>query len=481
MALPARILLKNEPTPAEARATLFRLIRVDGIINGTNLSDTPVWPKMNQPWMLMFGRNERPQPRHAIYFVTLALDGSLNKTGLFHIDSESARPIEIAMAKQKPWLWKALSVGTMLDVDIVGKMNAASGKSLDESWRRIVGKGRNGKGYQIAETQKKLRSCKFLQGLPNLDSTDLFRFVVDPNKLEKFTRSRVWRRRKSTIYDPPLVLIKEAPGENRTNGRALLAFQRIAYNESFNGYSGAGHPNGELLVRYVHLFVHSVIWEYYLLVTSPAFAAERRRARKSDLGKCPFMPFEALTDDQRKELIRLSKNLEIGTAIMWEDIDAFFARLYGLQDHDLQVIQDTLSVAMPYETARARACKPPTEQEKRAFVAAVKKPLAPLVPSHTGKLMVERIKVSISGNHLSSPFEMLLFAANGKSPVGAIADGVLEKIIQIAHKTGATQIVIPESGSLVVGIYNQYRYWTLSRARLLAGDVMRYHLDMITG
>ena len=43
-------------------------------------------------------------------------------------------------------------------------------------------------------------------------------------------------------------------------------------------------------------------------------------------------------------------------------------------------------------------------------------------------------------------------------------------------------LLVPESTGLVVGIYNQYRYWTLSRARLLSGDIIRqYLLDAITG
>jgi hypothetical protein len=319
--------------------------------------------------------------------------------------------------------------------------------------------------------------------LPDLNSTELFRFVVDTGQLEKFTRTRVERPRKSAIYDPPLVLIKQAPGEDRANGRALLAFERIAFNESFNGYSGAGHASAEQLVRYLHLFVHSNIWQYYLLLTSPEFGAERRRARKSDLDKCPLMPFEALTQNQRRELNRLSKFLELGNALPWDEIDQFFARLYGLQDRDFQVIKDTLSVAMPYESARTRACRPPTERERNAFVAALKEPIDPLVSLNAHRLNVERIKLKDSAKRVDLPFHILVLSSDRKRVANpeAITVDVLAKIVHIADQTGATHIVIPESGSLVVGIYNQYRYWTPSRARLLAGDIIRYHLDAITG
>jgi hypothetical protein len=483
MALPARILLKTKPIPSAARATLFSLLQVDGIVNGTNLSDTPVWPHMNQPWMLLYATNKRPGLRHSTYFVTLPLDLSLNKVGQFRIDSESSRSVDVALATEKPWLWKALSVGTMLDVEVIEKMKAAGGEPLDTYWKRIVGKHRAGKGYRIAESQAKLRDCTFLRGLRNLNSTKLFRFITDIDQLGTFTRSRIERPRKSTIYDPPLILVKESPGEARENGRALLAFKRLAFNESFNGYSAAGHPDGEHLVRYLHLFVHSDIWLYYVLVTSSQFGAERRRIHIADLEKFPILPFEKLTPEQRQEVTSLSRSLEVGTAVPWGQIDVFFARLYGLKEHDLQVIRDTLSVALPYETSRQRACAPPTEAEKKAFVAALKKTLTPFVANGHGKLVAERWKSPTSGSHIASPFDVLVLTSNGRTPkdVGAIADGVLQKIINFADETGATQIVLPDAAGLVVGTYNQYRYWTPSRARLLSGDIIRHYLDSITG
>jgi hypothetical protein len=437
---------------------------------------------MNQPWMLLFATNKRPGPRYSISFITLPLEISLNRVGHFRIDSESARSVDVGVAADKPWVWKALSVGTMLDVEVVEKMKAAGGEPLNAYWKRTVGKERTGKGYRVAAKQAKLSDCRFLWGLPNLNSTELFRFTVDTYQLSKFTLSRLERPRKSTIYDPPLTLIKESPGEDREKGRALLAFERLAYNESFNGYSAAGHPAGELLVRYLHLFVHSDVWLYYLLVTSPQFGAERRRFHKADLEKFPILPFEKLTPEQSKELAMLSRNLEAGIGVPWGEIDAFFARLYGLRDYDLQVVRDTLSVALPYESARQRACASPTEPEKRAFVAALKKPLTPILAEH-GELTVKRPELPVSSDRVGSPFDVLVLTANGKAPadVETIADGLLDKIIEIADETGATQIVVPNNPGLVVGIYNQYRYWTPTRARLIAGDIIRHHLDAITG
>lgn len=482
MALPARLLLKTEQTPIVARSVLFSLLQIDGIINGTNLADTPVWPDMNQPWILLFATNKRPQRDHSTYFVTLPLDLILNKTGQYRIDSESTKLIDNALATEKPWIWKALSVGTMLDVGVIETMRAAGGELLDAYWKRTVGPNRTSKGYRIAESQKKLHDCRFLKGLPDLNSTEMFRFTVEPGELTEFTRSRIERPRKTTVYDPPLVLIKEAPGEVRENGRALIALSRIAYNESFNGYSACGHPDGELLVRYLHLFIHSDIWLYYLLVTSPQFGAERRRFHKADLENCPLIPFDKLTEPQLTTVSKLSRSLEAAEPNVWADLDAFFSRLYGLKEPALDVIKDTLSIALPYETSRHRASNPPTEAEKRTFVTAVKRAIGPLVPEELGSLAVERWKPPTPKGELVSPFDILVIHASERlvGEIHTLADGNLEHILRLANETGATQIILKQDGALVVGIYSQYRYWTPSRARLLSGDILRFHLDTIT-
>ncbi len=215
MALPARILLKSKSVPAAARTTLFKLLQVDGIINGTNLSDTSVWPAMNQPWMLLFATNRRPRPRHSTYLVTLPLEISLNKAGQFRIDSKSARPVDTAGAAEQPWLWKALSVGTMLDVEVVEKMKAADGVPLNMYWEESVGRHHNGKGYTRGKPEQRTRDASHLKGLPHLNSTDAFQFVVDPEQLPRFPYDKVQWPRRQSVYAPPLALIKQSPGESR--------------------------------------------------------------------------------------------------------------------------------------------------------------------------------------------------------------------------------------------------------------------------
>ncbi len=257
----------------------------------------------------------------------------------------------------------------------------------------------------------------------------------------------------------------------------------MAYSRTFNGYSGCDYANGELLVRYLHLFIHSDVWIYYLLATSPEFGAERRTSRKADLDNFPIVPLESLGEEQTAVIRRLSAELVSSRSPPWNEIDAFFAKLYGLREYDLQVVRDTLSVSLPYDSARARACALPARAERAAFRDAVKKALSPAVAAVNGSLNVELWNPPTPEGRVASPFGVLILTTGNRGPadIASIADGAIGPILEYADETGATQVIQPDPAGLVVGVYNQYRYWTLSRARLLSGDILRLHLDVITG
>jgi len=102
------------------------------------------------------------------------------------------------------------------------------------------------------------------------------------------------------------------------------------------------------------------------------------------------------------------------------------------------------------------------------------------IPLHF-RLSVKRWNAT-SQQRAASPFDMVRISATGQqSAHDLLSADLLEQVVQLADETAATQVVLRDSSGLLVGIYNQYRYWTPSRARLLAGDIVRYDLDAVTG
>lgn len=478
MALPGRILLRQEHIPRNARETMFRLIEVTGIVNGTNLSDTRVWPNMKQPFLLFFARNRRPKADQVLRLVTPRYDTVLNRRGEVRIDSESAQAIEVESTFEDAWLWKALTVGTSLDIEVIRKYSPEATRPLSEYWESDLGLI-DGTGYQIGgeEAKREQQDASFLHGLPNLNTTKKFRFEVRPDELDNFNHSTLLYPRRREIYCEPLVLVTETPGEYREKGRALLAFSDVAYNGSFHGYSAARlkKVEGELAVRYLHLFVHSNIWAHYTLMVSAQFGAERRKFQKSDLDNCPIIPIENLVPDQRKAVMGLSKRLVQNDLSVFQDIDVFFGGLYGLDKLDLEVIKDTLRVELPFRDARTRACSDPTSVERETFRRRLECVIRPFFKVLGKEPHVVVWKPDDDFLRQKSPFGIVLIGERGKKIVGP-DDFFQDLILQLATDTGTTRIIQHVEGGILVGILNQYRYWTPSRARLLGAEIVREHI-----
>ena len=68
MALPGRIILKQTGNGKAARDAIMRGLTITGILNGSDLEETAVWPNMKLPFLLLFARNAVPEHRPSLPF-----------------------------------------------------------------------------------------------------------------------------------------------------------------------------------------------------------------------------------------------------------------------------------------------------------------------------------------------------------------------------------------------------------------------------
>jgi hypothetical protein len=484
MALPARILLKQEDIPRRARETLMRLVEVTGIINCTNLRKTKVWPDVDQPFLLLFARNRKPKEDHALRFITPYPDVNLNGIGVMRIDAKSIQPVAIQTGLEHPWLWKTLSVGTSLDASIVERILSAGGRPLNEFW---VGDYTACQGYQIGSEHNSATAMKVLLDLhsPKLQalSAPLPRFMVNTEQLNKFSRDTLHRtrlRKKGDplrIYRAPLTLVKASPPADRNEGRALFSLEDVSYNESYYGYSAPKTPEGELTARYLHLLIHSSLWLYYALVTSGEIGVERPKLQKGDLDRFPIVPVSALPAELKVEIGSLSARLLSEDRHVFDDIDALFGRLYGLDRRDLEVIADTLEIREPSDELGKRASISPSVAERTKFKTRLESVLRPFFKVTGEEPQVELWKPDAAFLQTSSPFSLLLISKRGTT-MPAPDNLFRDLVLKLAEDTGSTRIIQQVEGGLMVALLNQYRYWTPSRARLLGAELIREHLDV---
>jgi hypothetical protein len=474
LALPGRIFLKQEAIPRKARETLLRLVEVTGIVNGSNLSDTKVWPEMGQPFVLLFALNRVPKSGHCVHFITPQYDETLNRKGHLRIDSKSAQTLEVESTFETPWMWKALSVGTSLDVDVTRRLLSSGHPSIEKYWEDTLDLS-CARGYDVEGTPQK--DASHIIGLPNLTKIETGCFKVNIKELPPFERDTLYFPKDPKIYKAPLFLLKEAAGMNREDGWGAFSADDLAYNRNFYGYSGYEHPEGESLTRYLLIYSHSIIWSHHTLIVSSKLGAERRTVYKSTFDNLPILPFDKLTSKQQSKVKQLSDRLMERDLTVFPEIDSFFGQLFDFDARDMQVIRDTVETAMPFQKSRQRACNPPKPVDLKRFCAELEELLLPFFIITNEEPEITLQASTNSSANLPDPFLFIRINIKGKALKDT--DQSLQSLfLKLAEESGSTRVIQEQANGLLIGVFNQYRYWTPSRARLLAAEIARAHLDV---
>lgn len=476
MALPGRIFLKQTQAGISAFKAILRGLEITGILNGSNLSDTKVWPRMNQPFMLFFARNIVPAENHHFHFVTPHYEKRLNDKGRLRIDYQSAQPIAVSAVTDDSWILKTLAVGTSLDVEVFRKLNSLEWPSIKSVWKSLG--LYSGRGYDLSPESRQY-DAEFMCDLPDFSPPEDGDFSVDVQSLpNKFKRPTAHMPRRIELYLQPLLIIPESPGSSLFSPKSWIARETTVFSKSYYGFSAHGSNNARVIISLLHLITHSELFRYHVLMTSSRMGAERRTFLKENIENFPFPTLNQLSGDQHQRAVTLSNQLEVTCIKPWQEINDFIFDLYGLDTYDRQVVKDTLEVAPPYKEARDRANSAPARNEREAFYAELQRLLAPSFVITNEMIKVHEVVAERSD--ILAPWYFFAISASNSSAVfsQAIQKKLISQIAQTATETGCSRVIVHGDGTLLVGIIGQYRYWTLSRARLCALDIQRNHLDV---
>ena len=177
---------------------------------------------------------------------------------------------------------------------------------------------------------------------------------------------------------------------------------------------------------------------------------------------------------QKRRILDLADRLERQTTKPWEQIDDFIFNLYGLDEDDATVVRDTLDVVPPYESVRGPAEQPAEHREAEIFRSYLEEMLQPAFAVVGQQVNVGLIPAA-KGDWQPSWRFLSIAIAGDDLPV---TDSLVCTLMEEANKAAASRVVmrVPEGG-LLLGILNQRRFWTRSRARLCGVYLMRHHLD----
>lgn len=473
MALPGRIFLKQTESGTRAFNAILQGLEVTGILNGSNLSDSDVWPGMGQAFMLLFARNRIPNSNHQFHFVTPHFERRLNDKGRIRIDYQSAQPIPIDDVFAEPHLLKAIAVGTILDAEILRKLDALKWPTVKSYWKSK--KLYSGRGYDLSPNQEQ-KDASFMRKLPEFTTPEKGCFTIKMSTLPKFEDSTAHRTRDPELYEPPLLIIPQSPGASSSTAKSFVLHEPTVFCQSYYGFSAYGHRN-IVPIALLHLITHSELFHHHVLMTSSRMGAERRTFIKYNVENFPFPQIDDLSQQLINRAEELSHLLETAPDKPWQEINDFIFDLYGLDKYDRQVVRDTLEVAQPYKEERDRANKFPSRVERDTFYSELQGLLSPYFKI-TGE-EVEIYEIALEQQDYLSPWHF--FAVSTSSELKRLnpttQEQLISQIIKKANETGCSRVIVHEMGLLLIGIIGQYRYWTPTRARMCAMEIQRRHLD----
>jgi hypothetical protein len=487
-ALHGRILFQQGDGMHDARKALFQALDVTSVVNGAELRQTKVWPKISAPFCILFANNQLPTEGSGFRLITPRLE-RLNKSGNMRIDSASAEIVTPRQISEHPPILKILSRGSQADLEVYDRILSKDFPTLEQYWSTIFdGQGISGNGYQKLRDSSRVRkqgdgkkgaSANHLKGLPEITPVSMQSVLISGRSLGQFQHARIHDPRPRELFRGPLFILQKSPPAGLGRIRVAVSKRDVVFNETYYGYSAHKHPDGFALVQYLAMVLGSKPALWFALMTSGEFGFERDVIEKATIDRTVIPAFEDFTAAQRRKMDDLFARLVKDSDEAWNDVDAWVARLYGLKPRDLDVISDTLEYSLPFADNRKSAQSVPTEKAVRLFCATLNSELNTWA-SRFGKRLTAEPALLPS----VSPWRTLRLYIND-APENSSKTTVQPwfEFFKAADHLAASEVIIedPEAQCIWIGRLDQARYWTQTRARLVARQMIWEHPDFLVG
>jgi len=481
LAMPARLFGRTSGKGFEAWRAVLRSLEITGLINGADLRKSAVWREVDIPFCILFARNNKPSHDHRFYYSAPVKEPELNGLGRFRIDYEAAQPISADRVEKQPWILKTLAFGTWLDVELMETLSGADNKTLESRWTAWdPGGTKTGKGYDRSPGLSQ-KFVDFLGDLPLFEPPKETLLVAAQARTygEVFAKnsegqSSAHMPRRKELFQPPLVVIPQSPGDDPGARRAYISDHAVAFSQSYYGYSCAGHPEAEILAALIYLLAHSSFFDYFCLMTSRRSGFDRQTFNKGEFDALPFPNIANLAARDKASIRSLTQRLQDNAVEPRADLNNFIFRLYGLNPAAVQVAEDTLFSAASYRRAGKAALERTTGETRQPFLEILRKELEPYFDVCGEHAAVNEAKFQPDSWH--EPWFFLFVTRESTSiPINAALMG---KAMEAANQRGCSRIIIhaPGKRGLLIGLLNQRRWWTVTRARLCAQHIIRERL-----
>ena len=489
-ALHARLLFAQGDGMPAARQALFEALDVTSVVNGAELRQTKVWPHILAPFCILFGTNRKPGVEAGFRIISPRIEDSLNSAGGMRIDAANGEIVASRKLVETPEILKVLFRGSKADLGVLERIRAAGHPTLYEFWKEKFGLGERGRlrgsgnGYQKLRTTSRVRrrggdglpgvDASYLRGRRQITTGPFTSILVDSSLLDLFEHERIHDPRSIDLFAGPQAIVHESPPKSTARISVAVSDEGIVYNTSFHGYCPGAHPDAALIVCYLALVLGSKLAIWFALVTSGRFGVERDVVEKIALDRLPLPRFDKLTPLQRVEIGRLVEGVESGE-VLWEEVDEWVMRLYGLGERDLQVIFDTLEFSLPFAENKRNAQALPSSDERERFCEVLREELMPWCDRFGSRLAVYQIRPLTM-----SPWQGIAVRTGLREAEETVTEDDWAGLLRAADEVAATEILVDDGpDGLLIGRLAQRRYWSKTQARLLAQRIAWSHVELL--
>lgn len=446
----------------EARRLLFTLLRVTGVLNATALrKEKRVWPSHDKPFCALVGINSRPQRGDSFYYLNPHVEAVSKVLGGIRLDPKAATAVPNELVKSCAFALKALFKGSALDLDLIQRIAQSPRITFDQYVKKeLFSKIRQ--GYMTAARDQ---SAVHLADLPSLETDDQPMFEVNTSYLQsirnRYPELLMQRPRPRSIYQGPLLLFRQAPKFERELRGAVWSRGDVAFCFSYYGLPVDQNPIGE----YLFVLSYSDLFVYWALLTSAKFGIERETFYLEDIRNFPVAPYAELSAVLGAKCASLANQIRKGDC-PWIELEEFVKAVYQISDLDWQLISDALTFASPYSQSLKSAAIQIDARSHQVtdFVEEITASLNELIDDSFAvrPMTVSSIKdwVFIEVSKGANSHGAKTVQSDAALLAGQIADEKSFWTTQLRLQIG--------TDCWLIGQPNQARYWSKSKARLLA-------------
>lgn len=531
MILHQRVLIKKTPKWSQARQALLASFKFHGIVNAGQFADHHklIWPGIESPFCIVFATNEKPEPNHRFRMLNLELEPTMSKRRQLRIDPGATFMVGASEFEEAPGGMVVRTKGCELDrrlllrwqdridfrgagsshaqlatADPVRDREAPAPKfvfqlrqvrAMPRRWVARTGPmvtikafiesfadGEPRRGIKTGD--KGAKTPEWFEAVP-ADAREYAgkeaHSLVGHVRADEITTPFVPRPVKSTHplrwFTPPLLLMKEAPGDRFEPSRATLITAdgpAVGFSFSYIGFPVAQGDRALLAAKYLAIWLNSSVVSYFTALTSTRFGFGRKVVNNDELLECPIVELHVALEHgltSEDEVESMFGALRAPGRELLLRIDEMVARIMGLDAEEQQLMEDTLSISYPIGASRqsGKTWVRPTQVE--AFVQQLRGEL-----EDADDLIEPSSVAEVPTGPALAGWRFLRWHAVEKADERAAApsDEMLLDLVKSAYPSGRVIHVNPKDGAGLFGQLALTRLWLPSRAALVAQTLISH-------